>query len=111
LALGAPYVKYITMAGWSLTAAIAGKTIGRRIAEGQVRVYVDELGTTPKEVFITSSELKQKFGSEFAKIPTGALGLYTYMQRVSQGLKQMIAGSCKFSLEYINGDDITGLTK
>ena len=111
LALGAPYVKYITMARSPLAAAMVGKTIGRRMSEGQVPVYIERFGTTPEEVFITSSELKQRFGSEFAKIPTGALGLYTYMQRISQGLRQMMAGSRKFALEYISRDDITALTR
>jgi len=111
LALGAPYVKYITMARSPLAAAMVGKTIGKRMAEKQVPVYIERFGTTPEEVFVTSSDLKQKFGDEFEKIPTGALGLYTYMQRITQGLRQMMAGSRKFALEYISRDDITALTE
>ena len=39
--------------------------------------------------------------SEFEKLPTGALGLYTYYERLAQGLRQLMAGSRKFALEYI----------
>lgn len=111
LALGAPYVKYITMARSPLAAAMVGKTIGKRMSEKQVPVYIERFGTTPEEVFVTSSELKQRFGSDFDGIPTGAMGLYTYMQRIAQGLRQMMAGSRKFALEYISRDDITALTE
>jgi len=111
LALGAPYVKFITMARAPLAAAMVGKTIGKRMKENQVPVYIERFGTSPEEVFVTASELKQKFGSDFEKLPTGAMGLYTYLQRVAQGLRQMMAGSRKFALEYITRDDITALTE
>lgn len=110
LALGAPYVKFITMARAPLAAAMVGKTIGKRMAEKQVPVYIERFGTTPEEVFITASELKQRFGNDFERIPTGALGLYTFMQRLAQGLRQVMAGSRKFALEYISRDDIAALT-
>ncbi len=111
LALGAPYVKFITMARAPLAAAMVGKTIGKRMKEHQVPVYIERFGTTPEEVFITASELKQKYGTDFERIPTGAIGLYTYLQRVAQGLRQIMAGSRKFSLEHISRDDITALTE
>ena len=111
LALGAPYVKFVTMARAPLAAAMVGKTLGRRMKDRQVPVYVERFGNTPEEVFVTASDLKQKFGGDFVKIPTGALGLYTYLQRVSQGLRQIMAGSRKFALEYISRDDITALTE
>jgi len=55
--------------------------------------------------------LKERFGSDFERIPTGALGLYTYMQRLAQGLRQIMAGSRKFGLEYITRNDIAALTE
>ena len=111
LALGAPYVKFVTMARAPLAAAMVGKTIGKRMRANDVPVYIERFGTTPEEVFVTASELKQKFGGDFHKIPTGALGLYTYLERVAQGLRQMMAGARKFSLEYISRDDIAALTE
>jgi len=111
LALGAPYVKVISMARAPMAAAMVGKTIGKRMVEKQVPVYIERFGTSPEEVFITAPELKERFGSDFERIPTGALGLYTYVQRLDQGLRQIAAGSRKFALEYITRDDITALTE
>jgi len=60
--------------------------------------------------------LKKKFlallrNEEFEKIPTGAIGLYTYYERLAQGLRQLMCGSRKFSLEHISRDDLSALTK
>lgn len=111
LALGAPYVKMIGMARGPICAAMVGKTIGRTIAENQVPVYVERFGNRKDEIFVTCSELRKELGdAEFEKVPTGALGLYTYYERLAQGLRQLMAGSRKFSLEHITRDDIAAIT-
>ncbi len=111
LALGAPYFKLIGMARAPLAAAMVGKTIGKKIDEGMVPVYIERFGNTPEEIFVTAPDLKRKFGKDFEKLPTGAMGVYTYMERLHQGLRQIMAGCRKFSLEYISRDDIAALTK
>lgn len=112
LALGAPYFKLIGMARAPIAAAMVGKTIGKRIAEGMVPVYIERFGNSKEEIFVTAPELKHKLGAEtFEKIPTGALGLYTYMERLAQGLRQLMCGSRCFSLDYITRNDIAALTK
>jgi len=111
LALGAPYFKLIGMARAPLAAAMVGKTIGKKIDEGMVPVYIHRFGESKEEIFVTAPDLKRKFGKDFEKLPTGALGVYTYMERLHQGLRQIMAGCRKFSLEYISRDDISALTK
>lgn len=109
LALGAPYFKAVGMARAPLAAAMVGKTIGKRLREGQPPVYVGRFGTTPEEVFVTAPELRQRF-KDFEDIPTGAMGVYTYLQRLSQGTRQLMSGSRKFNLDSITRDDIAALT-
>ena len=111
LALGAPYVKAVGMARGPMAAAMVGKTIGKRIQEGQIPVYVERFGNSAEEIFVTAPELKRKYGKKFDQIPTGAIGLYTYFRRLSQGLRQLMAGNRKFTLGYITRDDIASLTK
>ena len=111
LALGAPFVKLIGMARAPIAAAMVGKTIGRTINDGQIPVYIERFGNTKDEIFVTASALRKELGDgEFEKIPTGALGLYTYYERLAQGLRQLMCGSRKFSLEYISRDDLACLT-
>ena len=111
LALGAPYFKVVAMARAPLAAAMVGKTIGKRIKEGQIPVYVERFGSTAEEIFVTAPELKSEFKERFNEIPTGAMGLYSYFERLRQGLRQLMAGNRKFALNYISRDDIAALTK
>ena len=112
LSIAAPYVKLIGMARSPIAAAMVGKTIGRRINEDKLPVYVERFGRSVEEVFVTASDLKDELGEEtFKKVPPGALGLYTYYERLAQGLRQMMCGSRKFALEHISRDDIAALTR
>ena len=112
LAMGAPYVKLVGMARAPIAAAMVGKTIGRGTDEGQLPVYVERFGSTKDEIFVTASALRKELGSEvFEKVPAGALGLYTYYERLAQGLRQLMAGSRKFACSYISRDDLCALTR
>lgn len=112
LSLGAPFVKLIGMARGPLAAVMVGKTIGKRIGEQKLPVYVERFGSSIEEIFVTAAQLKEELGAEtFAKLPAGALGLYTYYERLAQGLRQLMCGSRKFALEHISRDDIAALTR
>jgi len=112
LALGSPFVKLIGMARGPIATAMVGKTIGRTMKEQQIPVYVERFGNSKDEIFVTASALRKVLGDrEFEKLHTGALGLYTYYERLAQGLRQLMAGSRKFSLEYMSRDDIAALTR
>jgi hypothetical protein len=107
----APYARLVGMARAPIAAAMVGKTIGKAIDEGQLPVYVERFGASKDEIFVTATDLRKELGSEeFERIPTGALGLYTYYERLAQGLRQLMAGARKFSTELITRDDIAALT-
>lgn len=111
LAMGAPYVKMVGMARGPIAAAMVGKTIGRAIEARQIPVYVARFGSSRDEIFVTSTTLRQELGAkEYEKIPTGAIGLYTYYERLAQGLRQLMAGCRKFSLEHVSRNDLAALT-
>jgi glutamate synthase domain-containing protein 2 len=110
LAIGAPYFKLIGMARGPIAAAMVGKTIGKAIESKEVPVYISRFGRTIEDIFVTSTELKHRFGADFESIPAGAIGLYTYMQRIAQGMRQLMAGNRKFGLSYIERGDIAALT-
>ncbi len=112
LALGAPFAKLIGMARSPIAAAMVGKTIGQSIDEHQVPVYIERFGTTRDEIFVTSGTLRRELGdAEFESLPAGAIGLYTYYERLAQGLRQIMAGSRKFSIEHITRHDLAALTR
>jgi glutamate synthase domain-containing protein 2 len=111
LALGAPYSRIVGMARGPLCAAMVGKTIGKKIREDEIPVFVERFGNKKEEIFVTASKLKKELGKDFDSVPTGALGLYTYIERLAQGLKQLMTGNRKFALKHITRDDIASLTK
>ncbi len=99
------------MARGPIAAAMVGKTIGKAIEANELPVYVERFGNSKDEIFVTSTELRSKVGTEgFQELPTGAIGLYTYYERLAQGLRQLMAGCRKFSMEFISRDDIAALT-
>ncbi len=112
LALGAPYVKLVGMARSAIAAAMVGKTIGRAIEENKIPVYVERFGNTMDDIFVTASELRKELGNEeYEKLPAGAIGLYTYYERLAQGLRQLMAGVRKFKPEYITRNELASLTR
>ncbi len=106
----APYTKAITMARSPLAAAMVGKTIGKAIESEDIPIYLERFGHTKESIFVAAEELRRDIGKDFDKIPTGAIGLYTYYHRLAQGMQQLMCGSRKFSLEHITLDDIAALT-
>jgi glutamate synthase domain-containing protein 2 len=111
LALGAPYAKIVGMARAPLCAAMVGKTIGKKIDENEIPVFIERFGSSKEDIFVTAATLKKEIGKDFDKVPTGALGLYTYVERLAQGLRQLMTGNRKFALKHIARDDIASLTK
>ncbi len=111
LALCAPYAKAIGMARAPLAAVMVGKTIGEAINSGQLPVYLQRFGRTREAIFITAEALKREYGKDYEDIPTSAIGLYTYYERLAQGLRQLMAGSRKFGVEFIQRSDIVAITR
>jgi hypothetical protein len=110
LALGAPYCKLIAYARAPLAAAMVAKNIGKAIEAQNLPIYIQRFGMGVDEVFVTAHELREELGDRFNKLPVGAIGVYTYNQRLAQGLRQFMAGARKFATKYITRNDIATLT-
>jgi len=111
LALGAPYFKIIGMARSPITAVMVGKTIADKINGNNIPSSIQKYGSDLESIFIEASDLKKRFNGRMGDIPGSAIGLVTYFKRLEQGLKQLMCGARKFSLEYIDRNDLASLTK
>lgn len=111
LALGAPYAKAVGMARGPVAACMVGKTIGRMIDDENVTGPVEKYGKTVDEIFVATTKLKDIYGDRFNELPTSAIALYSYYERLSQGLRQFLAGNRKFSAKLIERSDICSLTR
>ena len=111
LAMAAPFAKLVGMARGPIAAAMVGKTIGKGLEKGNLPGSISKYGNSKDEIFVTAPELKQMLNGRFDEVPCSALGLYTYYQRLSQGLRQFMCGARKFALEHITREDICALTR
>ncbi|HMB30842.1 MAG TPA: FMN-binding glutamate synthase family protein [Desulfohalobiaceae bacterium] len=110
LALGAPYVKAICLGRAIMTAAMVGKTHGRKMAE-KMDLEGEDVEDGYLKMFSVASELKERYGKQFSEIPAGAMGMYSYIDRLRQGLQQLMAGARKFALQHIDRKDLMALTR
>ncbi len=111
LALGSPYFKAVCMGRALMIPAFVGKNIGRWIQEEKLPPEIRKHGDVPERIFISYETLKTRFGKDFKKLPMGAIALYTFADRLKLGLQQLMAGARKFSLPYIDRNDIVSLTR
>jgi len=108
IALAAPFVKAVCMGRSTMTAAMVGKTIGAMLKDGKAPADVKKFGDSVDQVFVNALKLKETMKKD---VPPAAIGLYSYYDRLSIGLKQLMAGTRKFALSYITRDDIFALTR
>ena len=111
LAMGAPYVKAVCMGRALMIPGMVGKNIGFWIEGKDLPQTVSQFGTKPQEIFVCYDELAEKYGKRMSEIPLGAVGIYSFSQKIKVGLQQLMAGSRNFKVSTISRKDIMTLTE
>ncbi len=112
LALGAPFVKAVCMGRALMIPGIVGKNIAKWLAEDDLPKTVSEFGSTVEEIFVCYEEVADMLGKdEMKNLPLGALGIYSYAQKLKVGLQQLMAGARCFNLAAISRNDLMSLTE
>lgn len=111
LALGAPYVKAVCLGRAIMIPGMVGKNIGLWLKQGNLPRTVSAYGNSIEEIFIMYETLKARYGSAIDEMPLGAIGWYTYIDKLRVGLQQLMAGSRNFSLKTISRRDLMALTR
>lgn len=94
-----------------LCAAHVGKLVADQVNKNSIDKTIEPYGRTMDEIFVLASKAKRLFCSDGREVPPGALGVYSYYQRLSQGLQQLMCGSRKFGLKHLTRDDVVTLTR
>jgi glutamate synthase domain-containing protein 2 len=112
LALGAPFVKAVCMGRALMIPGMVGKNIGQWIKDGTLPKNISDYGKTPEEIFINYEKVKDIVGAEeIANIPLGAIGVYSYVDKLRVGLQQLMAGARRFNIHVISRKDLMALTE
>jgi hypothetical protein len=91
---------------------MVGKNIAKWIKENDLPKNVSEYGSTVEEIFVCYEEVKNLVGSkEIHNIPLGAIGIYSYSQKIKVGLQQLMAGARCFNVESITRNELMSLTE
>jgi glutamate synthase domain-containing protein 2 len=112
LSLGAPYVKAVCMGRALMIPGMVGKNAGLWMNNGGLPNTVGQYGKTPEEIFVCWEEVADIVGrDEMKNIPMGAVGFYSYAQKLRVGLQQLMAGARAFNIQAMSREDLMSLTE
>jgi hypothetical protein len=111
IALGAPNIKMVGIGRGAMAAAMSGKTIGELIEKGNTPKTHLAFGDDADTIFKDAKYIKSIYKADHNPISYGSIGLYSYINRLSFGLKLFMTLNRKFNLKYIDQSDVIPLTK
>jgi glutamate synthase domain-containing protein 2 len=112
LALGAPYVKAVCMGRALMIPGMVGKNIDQWIKENNLPKTVSQFGSSVEEIFVSYEKVKDMVGSqEIKNIPLGAIGIYSYSDKIRVGLQQLMSGARCFNTASITRRELMSLTE
>jgi hypothetical protein len=122
LSLGAPYTKLVCMGRALMIPGYLGANV-----EGVMKPQeaadlnahweklpnsVTDVGRYPEEIFYGYYDVQDVVGEqEMAKIPYGAIAIWTLADKLRAGLQQLMAGARRFSMPEITRDDIVSANR
>jgi len=110
LAYGEGHVLGIGLCRAAMAAAMTGKTIGEEIRNGQVPDRFKSYGATVEEIFCDLPDLRALYGTRANQFPTGAIGVFSYLNKIAFGIKHFAALNRKFNLDLLDKTDLIPLT-
>ena len=91
---------------------MVGKNIDQWLKDDKLPKTISQFGSTPEEIFINYEDVKSIVGAkEMKNIPLGAVGIYSYVDKLKVGLQQLMAGARCFSLPAITRQELMSLTE
>ncbi len=112
IALGAPFSKAVCMGRALMIPGMVGKNIAEWLRDGKLPNTVSQFGSTPEEIFVCYEQVKNIVGAnEMKNIPLGAVGIYSYADKIKVGLQQLMAGARCFSVPAITRSELMSLTE
>jgi glutamate synthase domain-containing protein 2 len=112
LALGAPFTKAVCMGRALMIPGMVGKNIAQWLKDGKLPSSVGQFGSTVEEIFVNYEDVKDIVGaSEIKNIPLGAIGIYSYCDKLKVGLQQLMAGARCFSVPAITRRELMSLSE
>lgn len=111
LAYGNGNVTAVGICRGAMTAAMTGKRIGNMIKEGRVPKNLSKYGDSIEEIYGDLSELRALYGKKANEFSLGAVGVFSYLNKIRFGIKHFAALNRKFDISYLDRSDLIPLTR
>lgn len=110
LALGAPYINIVGIGRAAMTAAMVGKKVEEMLNDGIIPREYKRFGSTKEDLFEDIKILKGYY-EDASDFSGGAIGLFSYLNRIKAGVQQLMALNRKFTLDSLEREDVVPLTQ
>ena len=110
LAYGDGLVSAVGLCRASMAAAMTGKKIGDLIAAGKTPERLKAYGSTVAEIYADLPDLRALYGKEADQFSPGAIGVFSYLNKIAFGLRHFAALNRKFSASLLSREDVIPLT-
>jgi glutamate synthase domain-containing protein 2 len=112
LALGAPFTKAVCLGRAIMIPGMVGKNINTWLKDDNLPRTVSAYGNSIEEIFVNYEDVRDLVGAdEIDNVPLGAIGIYSYSNKLKVGLQQLMAGARCFNLPAISRNEIMSLTE
>ncbi|NSW86096.1 MAG: FMN-binding glutamate synthase family protein [Syntrophobacteraceae bacterium] len=112
LALGSPFVKAVCMGRALMIPGMVGKNISEWMKKNDLPKTVSQYGSSVEEIFVCYEAVKEAVGNgNMSSIPLGAIGIYSYADKIRVGLQQLMAGARCFNVGTISRRELMSLTQ
>lgn len=111
LAFGNQNVTAVGLCRASMTAAMTGKNIGERIKAGNIPKNLQKFGNRVDEIYHDLADLRSIYGKKADNFSLGAVGVFSYLNKLAFGLRHFAALNRKFDVKYLDRSDLIPLTR
>ncbi|NLV99210.1 MAG: FMN-binding glutamate synthase family protein [Clostridiaceae bacterium] len=111
LAYGKQNISCVGICRAAMTAAMTAKNIGERVKNADIPKNMKQFGDTVEEVFYDLADLRSLYGKAADDFSLGAVGVYSFLNKIDFGLRHFAALNRKFDISYLDRSDLIALTK
>ncbi len=110
LALGEGFITSVGLCRAAMAAAMTGRKIGEEMKAGKVPEIFKTFGKTVEEIYSDLPDLCAIYGKQAKGFSTGAIGVFSYLNKIGFGVQHFAALNRKFDLSLLNCNDLIPLT-
>ena len=110
LAYGEGFFKAVGLCRASMAAAMTAKKIGQQIKDGKTPERFAAYGSTIEDIFCDLPDLRAIYGAAANQFSPGAIGVFSFLNKINFGIKHFAALNRKFEASQLNKTDLIPLT-